>query len=63
MSYETVEVPFQTWGNRQVLTAKQAVEQPWIRSFIERWPACFEYDARFDAWLFYPDGDAPPPRT
>jgi hypothetical protein len=54
MSYETVAVPFITIGNRQVLTAEQACEMPWLREFIERFQHCFEYDLCRDYWIYDP---------
>lgn len=42
---QTVEVPFVTVGNRQLLTVQQSVETPWVLEFIQRFPDCFEYDA------------------
>jgi hypothetical protein len=51
MDTETVEVPFQMLGNRQVLTEKQAVELPWVGQFIASFPACFEYDLIRNIWV------------
>jgi hypothetical protein len=59
MTFQSVEVPFVTVGNRQVLTAMQVVESPWLADFIKRFPSCFEADIRMDCWVYYPDGDAP----
>jgi hypothetical protein len=56
---ETVEVPFVTVGNRQVLTAMQVVESPWLGDFIRRFPTCFVPDLQGDRWVYYPEGDAP----
>lgn len=59
MAYETVEIPFVTIGNRQALTERQTYELPWLMEFIRRFPKCFEYSDLNQAYLYYPDGDAP----
>ena len=56
---ETVEVPFVTIGNRQVLTAMQVAESPWLGDFIRSFPKCFAPDHCLDCWVYYPEGDAP----
>jgi hypothetical protein len=57
--YISEAVPFEIWGNRQVLTRLRVAEMPWLLDFIKQFPACFEFDWLRDAWLFYPEGDAP----
>jgi hypothetical protein len=59
MNDYTVEIPFQTLGNRRVLTRQQVEEMPWLLDFIKRFPKCFEYAWPNDYFVFYPDGDAP----
>jgi hypothetical protein len=61
MKYETVAIPFKQWGNRQVLTRKQLVEEPWLEDFVKRFPNCFERSNLCDVWVYYPEGDAPCP--
>jgi len=56
MRFETVEVPFQTWGSHQVITDKQIAEQPWLAEFIKSYPKCFEYDHLKSVWFFYSRG-------
>jgi hypothetical protein len=58
-SMESTEVPFLKWGNRQVLTAQQLVEMPWLADFVRRFPRCFGREPNMDVVVFYPDGDAP----
>lgn len=50
MSAETVAVPFQRVGNRQVLTLQQIHELPWLLDFIGRFPSCFQYDPAACSW-------------
>lgn len=57
--YETVAVPFQLRGNRQVLTSMQLLEMPWLREFVAAFPRCFGYEPHSDCLVFYPEGDAP----
>jgi hypothetical protein len=45
-------IPFQTWGNWQVLTEKQIKEMPWLLEFIKAFPNCFEYDFMNSIWVF-----------
>ena len=59
--FETVEVPFQTVGNRQVISTLQCVRDDWIMQFVEGFPSCFEYDPAADVYVYYPDGDSPVP--
>lgn len=59
MNFISAEVPFFTIGNRQCLTAKQIVEDPYLADFVKSFPACFEQDHLRDIVIFYPDGDAP----
>jgi len=59
--FETVEIPFKTVGNRQILTSTQCVQDDFVMQFIEAFPACFEYDHHWDCYIFYPDGDSPEP--
>jgi len=59
----TFEIPFLVSGNRQYLTGQQMAEEPAIREFVERFPACFEFDCTRDIVWFYPDGDAPETKT
>ena len=54
MPYSDEVVPFITLGNRQVLTDKQLVEMPWLKEFIARFPACFEYDLVQHMWVYAP---------
>ena len=61
MSAETVAVPFQRVGSRQVLTLQQIHELPWLLDFIGRFPSCFQYDPGGLLLGFYPGGDAPQP--
>jgi hypothetical protein len=57
-AFETVEVPFITVGNHQVLTAEQLANAPWLEDFVKRFPTCFEWHPVADYLIFYPDGDA-----
>lgn len=57
--FETVDVPFHTFGNRQVLTGLQLVQEPWLKEFVDQFPHCFEAECNRDILIFYPDGDAP----
>lgn len=57
--FQNVEIPFKQFGNRQVLTVLQAAEYHYIREFIKCFPRCFEFDPRWQIWIFYPEGDAP----
>jgi putative NIF3 family GTP cyclohydrolase 1 type 2 len=54
MTYETIEVPFQTWGNRQYLTDLQLMENPELRDFVERFRECFERDDLRCIWIYAP---------
>lgn len=58
MKFETFAIPFETRGNRQVLTDMQLAEMPFLMDFISSFPRCFERDYLFQWWIFYPEGDA-----
>lgn len=62
-NFHTVSVPFQTWGNRQVITRRAIEAQPWIAEFVAAFPKCFEADFLNDVMIFYPEGDAPCPNS
>lgn len=53
---ETVAIPFTTMGNRQVLTAVQLAEHPWLADFARRFENCFEPDHCADVLIFYSGG-------
>jgi hypothetical protein len=53
---ETVEVPFVTLGNRQVLTDRQITEQPWLKEFMARFPRCFSRDDQYFVYVFDREG-------
>lgn len=55
MSYETVTVPFKTFGNRRGLTSFQLVEEPWLSDFVKSFPDCWEYNINQDVALFIED--------
>lgn len=57
--YQNIEIPFLLWGNRQVLTAMQVMEEHALLEFITAFPRCFERDMTRELYLYYPDGDAP----
>ena len=52
----TVKVPFQTIGNRQVLTMQQLQEQPWLAEFVQRFQNCFRWDD-IGNWMIYEPPD------
>jgi len=56
---QTVEVPFLTVDNRLCLTAVQVYQLPWLRKFVEQFPASFERDPIRDVYWFYPPEDFP----
>lgn len=57
--FQTLEVPFETVGNRRVITDLAIAEMPWLIDFIKQFPLCFERSAVACYWIFYSDGDAP----
>lgn len=59
--YQTVAVPFELLGNRQVITDRQIAEMGWLMDFIERFPKCFERSEVGFYYVFYPEGDSPAP--
>ena len=61
MTAITVEVPFERFGNRQVLTRHILEECPWVVEFILQFPKCFEHDPFRCLWVFWPEGDSPFP--
>lgn len=52
--YQNVEVPFQMWGNRQVLTEQQLLELPWVKEFSETFAHCFKRDEMRQILIYNP---------
>ena len=50
--FEDVEVPFIKIGNRRALTGLQIMQEPWLKEFIERFPASFEFCINQDCAFF-----------
>jgi hypothetical protein len=50
--YETVEVPFLSYGDWHCLTRLQIEQEPWLREFLERFRHCFEYDPIRDVYFY-----------
>lgn len=48
-----VTVPFVLIGNKQALTDRQLLEQPWLRDFIARFPHCFERSDFVQCYYFF----------
>ena len=47
-------VPFQIWGNKQVLGDKQLAESEWLCEFVEKFRHCFEYDPTIPGLVYNP---------
>ena len=60
-TYESVEIPFMMWGDRQVLSRLQVENHPFIEDFVRRFPYCFDQHEYADFLVFYPEGDSPHP--
>ena len=54
--FETVAVPFQTLGNKSILTGTQLFNEPYLLAFVKHFPDCFEHSLTGDYVVFYPDG-------
>ena len=52
ISFDTVEIPLVTIGNRRALMGLQIVQMPWLRDFIEQFKDCFEFAPNMDAMFF-----------
>jgi len=52
--YVNEAIPFQTLGNRQVLTDLQICTMPWLEDFIGRFRHCFERDEARCLWIYAP---------
>lgn len=54
--FETVEIPFKTVGNCQVLTEMQLAQEPWLLDFVNQFPHCFAHDPYRNVMVYYPNG-------
>jgi len=55
-AYETVEVPFISFGNRRALSDAQIHNSPWLKDFIDAFAGSFERDeVRYLWWLIEPE--------